>query len=60
MEQINARLCRKCSRGVADNIKEYNKKGGQFGGDQFWVRMIKKHGKDWRAAFSGNGTINQR
>ena len=60
MEQINARLCRRCSRKVADVMKQYNKQGGQFGADPFWIRMRKKHGKDWKAAFNGNGTINSR
>jgi len=54
MEQINARLCRKCMRRVADVMKTYNKKGGQFGADPFWVRQRKKNGKDWRQIFGGN------
>ena len=51
MEQINARLCRRCMRRVADVMKAYNKKGGQFGADPFWVKQRKKNGKDWRQIF---------
>tara|TARA_R110002020_G_scaffold1019_4_gene5174 strand:- start:2680 stop:3123 length:444 start_codon:yes stop_codon:yes gene_type:complete len=54
LEQINARLCRKCHRRVADVMKDYNKKGGQFGADPFWVRQRKKNGKDWKQIFSKN------
>lgn len=54
MEQINARLCHKCHRKVANVTKEYNKKGGMFNVDPFWVKQRKKNGKDWRLIFSNN------
>jgi hypothetical protein len=47
VEQINARFCRSCHRRIANVTKEYNKKGGLFGADPFWIKMRKKHGKDW-------------
>ena len=53
MEQINARLCGKCHRRVADITKEYNKSGGQFGHDPFWKHMRKKHGKEWKKILTG-------
>ena len=59
LEQINGRLCNKCHRKCANHIKEYNKKGGQFGADPFWQRMRKKHGKDWKIIFD-NGLVNPR
>ena len=52
IEQINARLCRKCHRKVADITKKYNKKGGMFGADPFWLSIKKKHGKDWKHTFN--------
>jgi hypothetical protein len=54
MEQINARLCHKCHRKVANVTRDYNKKGGMFNVDPFWVRQRKKNGKDWRQIFSNN------
>lgn len=46
MEQINARLCMKCHRRVADITKQYNKNGGQMG-TPFVKEMRRKHGKEW-------------
>ena len=54
VEQINARFCRSCHRRIANVTKEYNKKGGLFGADPFWVKMRKKHGKDWMHIMSKN------
>jgi hypothetical protein len=54
MEQINCRLCHKCHRRVADNMKSYNSRGGMFNVDPFWVRQRKKNGKDWREIFTNN------
>ena len=54
IEQINARFCHKCHRKIADVTKKYNKKGGMFGADPFWIRMRKKHGKDWKHMFQAN------
>ena len=54
IEQINARFCRSCHKRIANVTKEYNKKGGMFGADPFWIRMRKKHGKDWKLLFSSN------
>ncbi len=54
IEQINARFCHSCHRRIANVTKEYNKKGGMFGADPFWVKMRKKHGKDWKLLFSSN------
>jgi len=48
IEQINARFCKRCHRRIADVTKKYNKKGGMFGADPFWISMRKKLGKDWR------------
>lgn len=52
IESINARLCHKCHRKVANVTKEYNKKGGMLYTDPFWINMRKKHGKDWRVIFN--------
>ncbi len=52
IEQINARFCRTCHRRIANVTKEYNKKGGMFGTDPFWIKMRKKMGKDWRILFN--------
>ena len=49
IEQINARLCHKCHRRVANVTKEYNKKGGMFYADPFWIRMRQKLGNDWKS-----------
>jgi len=54
IEQINARFCRKCHRGIANVTKEYNKKGGMMGADPFWIAMRKKHGKDWKVIMNEN------
>jgi len=59
MEQINARLCHKCHKKVAKVMRAYNKKGGMFNADPFWVRQRKKNGKDWRIIF-GQGLGNSR
>jgi len=59
MEQINCRLCHRCHRRVADHMKAYNKKGGMFGADPFWVNQRKKNGKDWKTIFQ-NGLGNPR
>ena len=59
MEQVNVRLCQRCHQRCSKHIKEYNKKGGQFGADPFWQKMRKKHGKDWKIIFN-NGLGNQR
>ena len=53
IEQINARFCRKCHRGIANNTKKYNKDGGLFG-NPFWTSMRKKNGKDWKEIFTKN------
>lgn len=55
MEQINCRLCHPCHKHVAAIMTAYNKKGGLFGADPFWVKQRKKYGKDWKVMFSGNG-----
>ena len=47
--QYNVRLCQKCQRVVADVLKRWNKKGGMFGNDPFWLKMKKKYGNDWKA-----------
>ena len=52
IESINARLCHKCHRKIADVTKEYNKKGGMLYADPFWISMRTKHGKDWRYVFN--------
>lgn len=48
LEQINGRLCTKCHRRCANHIKDYNKKGGQFGADPFWKSVKRRHGQDWK------------
>ena len=53
IEQINARFCRKCHRGIANNTKKYNKDCGLFG-NPFWTSMRKKNGKDWKEIFTKN------
>lgn len=59
MEQINCRLCHNCHRKVANIMKDYNKKGGMYGADPFWVSQRRRHGKDWKEIFS-NGLSNPR
>ena len=59
IEQINARFCRSCHRRIANVTKEYNKKGGLFGADPFWIKMRKRHGKDWMHIM-GNNLGNKR
>ena len=54
IEQINARFCRRCHRKIADVTKAYNKKGGMFGADPFWISMRKKMGKDWKHIMNNN------
>lgn len=53
LEEINARFCHPCHRKIANITKDYNKKGGSFGTDPFWLRMRKIHGKDWKIIMSG-------
>ena len=59
IEQINGRFCRSCHRRIANVTKEYNKKGGMFKADPFWIKMRKKLGKDWMKLMS-NGSQNKR
>ena len=54
IEQINARFCRSCHRKIANVTKEYNKKGGMFKADPFWISMRKKMGKDWKEIMNKN------
>ena len=59
IEQINGRFCRSCHRRIANVTKEYNKKGGMFKADPFWIKMRKKLGKDWMKLMS-DGSQNKR
>tara|TARA_Y100000590_G_C15745555_1_gene1021848 strand:- start:7957 stop:8400 length:444 start_codon:yes stop_codon:yes gene_type:complete len=59
LEEINARFCTKCHRKVANITKDYNKKGGMFGADPFWIKMQKKLGKDWKILMT-DGSQNKR
>ena len=59
IEEINARFCRSCHRKIADVTKAYNKKGGMFGADPFWIKMKKKLGKDW-SILMNDGSQNKR
>jgi len=59
IEEINARFCRSCHRKIADVTKAYNKKGGMFGADPFWIKMKKKLGKDW-SVLMNDGSQNKR
>ena len=59
IEQINARFCRTCHGRIAKVMKDYNKKGGMFGADPFWVKMRKRHGKD-RMHIMTNNLGNKR
>ena len=52
IEQINARFCHGCHRKIADVTKDYNKKGGMFGTDTFWLSMKRKHCNDWKFVFN--------
>ena len=54
IEQINARFCRGCHRKIADVTKAYNKKGGMFNADPFWIHMKKKLGKEWKELMHEN------
>lgn len=47
--QYNVRICMRCHGQVRQILKRWNKKGGMFGNDPFWLKMRKRHGKDWRA-----------
>ena len=40
-------------------MKDYNKKGGMFNVDPFWVKQRKRNGKDWRIIF-GQGLGNRK
>ena len=46
-------------RKVANITKDYNKKGGMFGADPFWIKMKKKLGKDWKILMT-DGSQNKR
>ena len=59
IEEINARFCRSCHRKIANVTKAYNKKGGMFGADPFWIKMKKKLGKDWSILMK-DGSQNKR
>ena len=59
IEQINARFCRGCHRRIANVTKEYNKKGGMFNVDPFWLAMKQKLGKDWKALMSNPTSIRK-
>tara|TARA_R100001244_G_scaffold28750_1_gene28095 strand:+ start:739 stop:1182 length:444 start_codon:yes stop_codon:yes gene_type:complete len=59
IEQINARFCRSCHRRIANVTKEYNKKGGMFNVDPFWLAMKKKFGKDWKVLMSNPTSIRK-
>ena len=59
IEQINARFCRGCHRRIANVTKEYNKKGGMFNADPFWLSMRKKLGKDWKALMSNPTSVRK-
>jgi len=59
IEEINARFCRSCHRKIANVTKAYNKKGGMFGADPFWIKMKKKLGKDW-SVLMNDGSQNKR
>jgi len=48
LESINARFCRSCHRRIANVMKEYNKKGGMYNVDPFWLSMKRKFGNDWQ------------
>ena len=59
MEQINCRLCQKCHIRNARHMKLYNKKGGMYGADPFWVSQRRKLGKDYKQIMS-SGTKSWR
>ena len=59
IEQVNGRFCHTCHRRIADRTKAYNKKGGMFNADPFWINMKKKLGKDWRLLMT-DGSQNKR
>ena len=59
VEQINARFCNSCHRRIANNLKDFNKKGGMYGAYPFWQKMKKRHGKDWQIIMS-QGLGNKR
>ena len=48
INHINIRLCTKCFRKIADNLKSYNKQGGTQKVDPFWKKMRRKFGKDYK------------
>lgn len=52
LEEINARFCLSCHRKIANVCKDYNKKGGMYGADPYWIKMKKKNGKDWKQMFT--------
>ena len=51
--QYNVRLCQRCFKQVAQILKGWNKKGGMFGNDPFWLKMRKRHGQDWKLLMFG-------
>lgn len=59
IEQVNGRFCSTCHRRIADRTKAYNKKGGMFKADPFWINMRKKLGKDWMTLMR-DGSQNNR
>ncbi len=60
IEQVNGRFCQTCHRRIANVTRDYNKKGGMFKVDPFWVNMRKKHGKDWAKIMSSGETKSYR
>ena len=60
LEQVNGRFCRTCHRRIANVTKEYNKKGGMFKADPFWIKMRKTMGKDWATIFQQHGQSLRR
>lgn len=54
--QINVRLCEMCHLRVRRILQEFNRKGGMFNVDPFWLKMKKKHGKDWHPMYGFTNT----
>jgi len=57
LEEINARFCMPCHRKIADVCKDYNKKGGMYGNDPYWLKIKKRNGKDWRQMYSDGWSV---
>jgi len=55
--QINARLCESCHLKVRKILQEYNRRGGMYNVDPFWLSMKRKHGKDWQLMFQDFNTL---